>query len=141
MDIGNANIGVIHLQWAKRIVYAGKSFIQLSIVTISQKGWPNTILWIGQVNAWLNVPTDFVVVNENGARDYWFQVAGEFNAIIADNRGTQPIQIKRHWGKMNSEILLFNGMWRRVNDAFTATGESNHDLISKSLQMYKLEMN
>uniref|UniRef100_A0A453QQR8 No apical meristem-associated C-terminal domain-containing protein n=1 Tax=Aegilops tauschii subsp. strangulata TaxID=200361 RepID=A0A453QQR8_AEGTS len=42
---------------------------------------------------------------------------------------------------MSSEILLFDGMWRRVDDAFTATGQYNQDLVSKSLEMYRLEQN
>ena len=50
------------------------------------------------LSAWLNVPTDFIVGNVNGAQDYWNQVAEEFNANRADNRRRQPIQSKRRWG-------------------------------------------
>ena len=116
MDIGHANIGDIHLQWTEE---------------------DNLCL----VNAWLNVPIDFVIGNENTARDFWNQVAEEYNANTADNRRRQPIQIKRRWSKMSSEILLFDGMWRRVDDAFTATGQYNQGLVSKSLEMYRLEQN
>ena len=57
------------------------------------------------------------------------------------HRRRQPIQIRRRWGKMSSEILLFDGMWRKVNDAFAAVGQYSQDLVSKSLEMYRLEQN